>query len=98
MYVDLADAFDKYQDEYQEFARIEEPLHRRRDICAMMLLDQLAPGETGSGIISGAEDEAVMLDIDCTKLADVITEEDVITLLRCGVGYDEEYGCLVYVP
>jgi hypothetical protein len=95
--MDLKDLFDTHEDEFNEFDRIEEPLHRRRDICALMLLDRLVPGETGNSIINDSDGEFIMLDVDCKELAEVISEEDVITLLRCGVKYDEDYECLVYV-
>lgn len=84
--INLQEAFDKLfeADEYLKFDRIQNPLHRRRDIAAFLLLDKLVPdGDTD--IIEAASHDVVWLSINVEKLAEVATEEDILYLYRCGV-------------
>ena len=85
--IDLKATFDKYADEYIKFENVELKLHSRPDVCAFLLLDKLVPGE-GQDIISDAQRDEVYLDTDCAKLAEVATERDILTLIRCGVQYN----------
>lgn len=82
----LKKVFDKLSEagEYLKFDRIQNPLHRRRDIAAFLLLDKLVPdGDTD--IIEGAMSDVVWLSVNVDKLAEVATEEDILYLYRCGV-------------
>lgn len=90
--MDLEETFDKFEEEYLQFNRIEKPLHRRPDLCAFLLLDRLVPG-TGDMVSDVTHDE-IWLDVDCDQLADVATEEDIMTLVRCGVMYDDKAEAL----
>jgi len=56
---------------------------KRRDLNAFLLLERLVPGE--GDMISAAEHDEFFLDVGLEELAKVATEEDVKTLLRCGV-------------
>ena len=76
-------------EDFSEFEKVENPLYPRADICAFLLLDKLLPGGTRD-MITSAEHDQIWLDVDCEKLAEVITEEDVRTLRRCGVMYDAD--------
>ena len=82
----LAELFEKYEDEYIEFERVDSRQSERRDLHAFILLDRLQPG--GWKIIGAAEHDQIWLDVDCEKLAEVITEAQVLELVRCGVRYD----------
>jgi hypothetical protein len=75
-------------DDYLEFDRIELKFSMRPDLHAFILLDSLVPGK--QDIISAAEHDQYWLDIDLDQLASVISERDVIDLVRCGVRLDEE--------
>jgi hypothetical protein len=55
-------------------------------------LQELAP-VTGC-ILSGVHGEKVYFSTDVVDLSKVITESQVITLIRCGVMYDEDNGML----
>ena len=79
-------------DEYLKFERIESPLHPRADIAAFLLLHNLVPA-TGDMVASASHDE-IWLDTDVAKLGRVATEVDVLTLVRCGVRYDDELESL----
>lgn len=91
--IDVKEMFDSYDEEFIKFDRIESPLHPRPDVCAFLLLHNLCPG-SGSMIVA-AEHDIFFLDIDMEDLTETATEDDIITLLRCGVYYDFEHDCLV---
>ena len=44
--------------------------------------------------IRAAEHDEFWLNVDCDKLAEVATEQDIITLTRCGVRYDADNDSL----
>jgi hypothetical protein len=95
MAIDLKKTFEKYDGtdtdgtgELLEFSRIENPLSKRPDLCAFLLLDKLVPGNRD--IVGDAGHDEIGLDVDLEALAEAATEEDIITLIRCGVRYDEE--------
>ena len=91
----LEEMFEKYDDEYLNFERVDEPLHSRPDICAFILLDRLLPNP-GRDIVDAAEHDEIFLDVDIDKLEGVATEADILTLVRCGVRYGE-YGLCMFV-
>lgn len=81
--------------EYLEFGRIPEAerLHRRPDLCALLLLDSL---DTRSlldrDIISAAEHDEIWFDVDEKRVAEVITMAQILTLIRCGVRFTADDG------
>jgi len=83
--LNLEEVFEKHEDEFLQFARIEpkEFPTERSDLYAFLLLDRLIPGK--SDMVAGAEHDEIYLETDLTQLADSATEEDIITLIRCGV-------------
>lgn len=91
--LNLRAVFDKYEDEHREFERVENKLHPRPDLCAFLLLDKLAP-EPGREMISAASHDEIFLDTNCDKLAEVATEADIVTLIRCGVRYHGQFDSL----
>lgn len=86
--IDLAWAFEKHDDTYCKFKDIKDPPNARPDISAFIYLDRLLPNP-GRDMVSAAEHDEIYLGIDCEKLAEVATEDDVIFLSRCGVRFDE---------
>jgi hypothetical protein len=91
--IDLEATFKKFEDEYLEFHRVTKKLNGRPDLCAFLLIDKLLPNP-GSDIIPAAEHDEFWLDADMEKLAQVATEEDILTLVRCGIRYDSECDSL----
>lgn len=91
--IDLYATFEKHNDEYIKFERVENKMHSRPDICAFLLLDKLLPND-GNDIVSAAEHDEIYLDADCEKLAEVATDDDILTLTRCGVRYDSSTDSL----
>lgn len=96
--LDLEAAFEKFSDEYNEFDRVENKLHSRPDLCAFLFLDTLQPS-AGRDLIQGARhEEMIFLDVDCEALAEMLTEDDVLMLVRCGVQYEvEEESLAMYL-
>lgn len=80
----LKDLFEKNIDEHCKFENLKNPRSQRPDLHAFLLLDELQP--SNRDIIVCAEHDEIYLDIDLETL--VITEDQVIELLQCGVTYD----------
>jgi len=85
--INLKDAFDKYEDEFLKFDRIENRFSNRPDLHAFILLDKLVPGNRD--MISCSAHDEYYLSITPDELAAVATEEQIMDLHRCGVRYDE---------
>jgi len=90
--MNIAETFEKYEDEHGEFERIQNPRSGRPDLCAFLILDNLIAGT--SKIISDAEHDEIFLDTSIEALSFVATEAHIIALVRCGVRYSEEFDCL----
>lgn len=84
---ELEGLFKKHHGEFLKYEKLAPGSTKRRDLRAFILLDKLVP-DTGA-IISAAEHDEYWLDTDLAKLAEVITEDQVIELLRCGVRYTD---------
>jgi hypothetical protein len=99
MSANLGELFEAATDEFLKFERIENPRHPAPDICAFLMLHDLAPAiGRGSGkpvdIVAAAEHDEIYLATDCEALAKVATPEIVRDLHRCGVRYSTEYDGL----
>ncbi len=86
----LRELFAAANDEYLEFERIENPRHPAPDICAFLMLHDLAPVRNGVGsqildIVAAAEHDEIFLATDIEKLAEVATPGIIRDLARCGV-------------
>lgn len=90
--MNLCNTFEKFEDEYGEFERVQDKLSSRPDLHAFILLNELCPD--GRDIVSAAEHDEIYLDVDMDELATVITEDQVCDLVRCGVRYDGGLDCL----
>lgn len=91
----LAEVFEKFDDEYLKFEDIKTQLSSRRDLHALMLLDKLCPGEYSSdSIVGGAEHDEIYLNIDIAALEAAAEESDILDLIRGGVRYDEDGDAL----
>ena len=93
--INLEEVFERLsEDEFLKFDRIQNKLHPRPDVCAFLFLDKLVPPVEGIDMVSGSKHDEIWLDVNCDKLSMVATEEDIVTLVRCGVRYDSEYHSL----
>ncbi len=93
---DLKPLFDKHQDELFKFDRIKNPLANRKDLHVFLLMDTLLPA-TGHNIIRSAEHDEIWLEIDEERLVEVITENHIVDLIRCGVMYESGVGFSMFV-
>lgn len=85
--------FEKHDNEFLNFSKIENKRSTRPDLHAFLLLDALVPGTTD--IISAAEHDEFYLSIDPDDLAKSgITEEQVIELTQCGIRLGSEGLCM----
>lgn len=89
---ELETLFKKHDDEFLKFDRVQTGKHKRPDLCAFILLDKIMPDTVD--IVCHAEHDEVFLGIDVDKLAERITEEQVLYLIRCGVFLDQYHCCL----
>lgn len=88
----LKKMFEATGDDYLDFDKVENPLSKRADLHAFMVLDKLVP-ESGD-LISASEHDEFYLSVDCKELEKVATLEIVRDLSRCGVRYSEDCDCL----
>lgn len=92
--MDLEAIFEKYTDtDFLEFGRVHNPPNSRPDLCAFLVLDRLVP-RPGRDMVTSAEHDVIWLGVEPDKLAEVATEEDILTLVRCGVRYDSSVESL----
>lgn len=94
MIEDLQALFEKHDDEYGKFERVQNKLATRPDVHALILLDRLVPNE-GAHLIDGyifyaLEHDTAWISIFYKDLAKVATESQVIELIRCGIVYDKD--------
>ena len=92
--IDLKEIFERHSEtDYIKFDRVKNPLSSRPDLCAFLFLEKLVLG-TGD-IVACSEHDEIWLNVDVDELARLATEEDILTLVRCGVRYDSSVRSLV---
>lgn len=90
---EMVDVFQKdTSDEFLKFDRVENKLSQRTDLHAFLLLDKLVPDKRD--IVGGACHDEIYLGIDSRKLAEVVTRDQLIELIRCGVRWSDESDSL----
>lgn len=90
--LNIKEFFEKHDEEFLKFERVDHKLSQRKDLHAFILLDSILPND--GYIICFATHDEICLDIDLEALAQNATEEQLIDLHRCGVRYSTEYDCL----
>lgn len=81
--------------DYMRFDRVNHKLSQRADLHAFLLLDKLQPGH--DNIVACSVHDEISLSIDVEDLNEVITDEQVLDLIRCGVRYGEYDHLMMYV-
>lgn len=89
--LDLKSVFEKWNDEYTKFDRVENPRHPCPDVCAFLLLNELAPVKRGVDMVSAGEHDEIWLATKVEDVAKVATEEQIVELIRCGVRFCSQY-------
>ena len=79
-------------DEFLKFDRVRRKRSQRPDLHAFLLLDALVP--TTFAMVCAVAHDQIWLAVDLVDLAKVITEDQVIELVRCGVRYDSTADAL----
>ena len=85
----------KLEEDFREFGRIPKEKRRsnRPDLHAFMLLDELVPDT--DNIIDTAEHDFITIGVDILQLGRAgATKEQLLELVRCGIYFDEDLGCL----
>lgn len=86
---ELIEAFgEDGNEEYLQFDRVQNPRSKRPDLHAFLLLDELVPGT--SAIVAGASHDQISIGVHPEELAAVISIEQILELVRCGVFYSKE--------
>lgn len=94
MPLDLAATFQKHDREYLKFELVESPRHPRPDVCAFLMLHDLAPTPNDQDMVDAAEHDEIWLNVDVARLADAATEAQIVDLIRCGVRLDTGFDRL----
>jgi len=97
--MNLKEVFEKFEDEFLKFDRIESPLNPRPDLCAFLLLDSIIPPKNNysgkpSDMVCSAEHDEIWLDVCPRDLEKMASEEQIRDLIRCGVRYDDSVESL----
>lgn len=76
--------------EYGKFDRVTEKnrLHLRPDICGMLILDRLSPGD--SDMVTAAEHDEIWFDVNAERVAANATKDDILDIIRCGLRWDDD--------
>jgi hypothetical protein len=81
---EIKESFERHNDEYIYFDRVENKLSQRADLHAFLLLDKLVPDT--SDMVCSAEHDEFYLDISIDQLAESsVTDEQIKELIRCGI-------------
>lgn len=91
---ELKALFNEYgeSDEPHKFDRVLVKFSKRDDLHAFILLDNIMPD--GHTMISASAHDEIFLAFDVNELAAIITPEQVLELVRCGVSYDSHHDAL----
>ncbi len=90
-YDEMIECFDKHEDkEHLQFERVYKPRHKLRDLNGLLLISALTSQRRT--VLGAACHDEVYVHCDLKKLAVIITEDDVIEILRSGFLLDESCG------
>lgn len=89
---ELHDRFELVNDDYCKFELVESKRSSRPDLHAFLILDDKFPSSERD-IVAAASHDVIYLEIDADDL-DKLLDSEILDLVRCGVMYDSESGCL----
>lgn len=87
---EIRELFEQYRDEYLKFDRVQNPRSKRPDLHAFLVLDELVPSDRD--MIACAWHDNIGLSVELEDLAPVVTEEQIVDLIRCGVRINKDDG------
>jgi hypothetical protein len=85
--MNIEEVFEKYNNEFLTFDKVENKKSKLADLHAFLLLDSIVT--TANNIVGSAEHDVIWLDVDIDELAEKATEEQILELVRCGVRISE---------
>lgn len=90
----LKKLINQYCEDYEgcKFERVQNKLSQRADLHAFLLMDRILP--SSDNIISRAEHKEIYFSVQIDDFASVVTQDEVLELVRCGVSYDGHFNCL----
>jgi len=88
---DLQERMSKFEDDFLKFEEVKNPVSKRSDLHAFVMLDRWFPGE--SDIVVHAEHDEIWLDIT-DEQANTLTDDQLQELVRCGVRHDGSGLCM----
>jgi hypothetical protein len=88
----LKHRFQQFEEDFCCFVQVENPRCGRPDLNAFLLLDELLPGQRD--LVCAASHDEIWLDVDLKALTKVITDEQILELVRCGVRLDSKGLCM----
>lgn len=83
---------EEHESEFLRFRNVKNKRSNRSDLNAFILLDEILP-QSDLDIVRGAEHDIIYVDGTPEQL-ELVDEELLLDLYRCGVRYDSEYDCL----
>ena len=87
---------EKFFEEHSDKFLVQESPYYRRDLQAFNRINELVPGNTV--MVSAAAHDQIWLGVDPDALNAAASDDDLIFLMRCGVGYDSnEDGFYMFV-
>jgi len=90
--IDLPKLFDQHDSEYCEYSRVHPLAETQPILHALLMLYRLVPNKCC--IFAGADHDIIYLNVDSDALSGVISEEEVIDLIRCGVHLENDRLCM----
>lgn len=90
---EFIEIWNLHDEEYHDFKSVKNPPCESSDLSAFMLIHKFMISKEADVITSAEHDEIYLPSIDDLDL-EKITEDDIISLIRCGVRYDQNYECL----
>lgn len=94
--MNIEQRFEQYEDEYLNYRVDPNLLYKRHDVIVINVIDNLIPAQNECSpdlIVSASRDE-IFFGIDAEKFSDIVTDDQLILLIRCGLRYDGGRGCL----
>jgi hypothetical protein len=88
----LNERFEALYDKRKSFSDLQNKRHNSPDICAFLLLSELCPAP-GCKIIKSLSHDEIFLNTNCHVL-DAASDDDILTLISCGVRFDSKFDCL----
>lgn len=87
--------FEELEKEFLKHDRIPDtyPMREVPDLCAMLLMQKLAPLKPGEDAVCSSAHDEIFFAFDPIEVNEKASDEDVRTLVRCGIMYDRQYDC-----